>query len=155
MRIMKKLLILLIVTISVFMISCGAFKHYEDTNGSDDYSLQYITEEMLIKENSGLRIASVSTTTNEGAYKVIKQSCSRFDGVEELYVVKSGSYEVIVTFNVEQGNGRLVLTDGNSVIHEFGINSEEETFSFTAYKKYYFKVAGEDLGYDITIKIAK
>ena len=111
---------------------------------------------MLIKKDNGLKIAAVSSTTTEGGYKVMKLSAERFDGVEELYTVKSGSYEVIVNFKVESGNARLILTDGNTVIHEFLINSEEEErYVFEAYKKYYFKLAGENLHYDLTIKIAK
>ena len=48
---MKKILIIMILAISAFMVSCGVFTQYEDTNGTDNYALQSITEEMLIKKD--------------------------------------------------------------------------------------------------------
>ncbi len=152
---MKKISILILLFSFIFLMSCGIFEQYEDTNGADNYSLQSITEEMLIKNDKGLQIGAVTSSTRNSDEQKIKKSVHQFDGVEELARIKSGSYDIILDFKVSSGNTRLVLTDGSKVIYEFLINEDNQTYSFEANQTYYLKLAGESLGYELNAVITK
>ena len=152
---MKKTGIVLLLFSLVFLLSCGVFTQYEDTNGTDNYSLQSITEEMLIKNDKGLQIGAVTSSTRNNDEQKIKKSVHQFDGVEELAKIKSGTYEMILSFKVTSGNTRLVLTDGNKIVYEFMVNEDNQTYTFEAKQPYYLKLAGEALGYELEAVITK
>ena len=71
---MKKTGIVLLLFSLVFLLSCGVFTQYEDTNGTENYSLQSITEEMLIKNDKGLQIGAVTSSTRNSDEQKIKKS---------------------------------------------------------------------------------
>ena len=152
---MKKIGIFILLFSFVFLMSCGLFDQYEDTNGEDNYALQSITEEMLMTSTKGLQIGAVTSSTKNKEEHKIKKSVHQFDGVEELAKIKSGSYEIVLTFKVNSGNTRLVLTDGNKVIHEFLINEESQIYNFDTTKSYYLKLGGECLNYELDVTITK
>lgn len=152
---MKKISILFLLFSFVFLLSCGVFEQYEDTNGADNYSLQSITEEMLLKSDSGLQIGAVTSSTKNSNEQKIKKSVHKFDGVTDLSKIKAGSYDIILDFKVSSGNTRLVLTDGSKVIYEFNINEDNQTYSFETDRTCHLKLAGESLGYELNVVITK
>ena len=152
---MKKIYLLFIILLTLFLTSCSAFKTYEDTNGEDDYSLQEITEEMVIKNKGGVQIAAVSSEVTKDGVTNIKLSVGEFNGVNQIHVFRKGSYTVNVNYEVTSGNSRLVITDGSSIIKDFDINKDNQVYEFTCEKNYYLKLAGESCGYKLNVEIKK
>ena len=152
---MKKVFLLICLLTVLLSASCSAFKTYEDTNGEDNYSLQQISEDMLINDKGGVKIASISTSITKDGVTNIKLSVGEFNGVDEIYAFKKGSYVVTVNYKVNSGNTRLVITDGIDIIKDFKINEENQVFEFSCDGKYYLKLAGESCKYDLTVEIKK
>ena len=150
---MKKAILLLCFILSIMIISCAGFTQYEDTNGEDNYRLQSISEEMLIKKSGGLQIGAVSSKSTKNGVTSISSSVHQFDGVESFHSFKKGSYEVKINFTVSSGNARLVITDGNKVIHDFNINEDDQVFEFSCNSTYHLKLAGEACEYDLKAEI--
>ena len=150
---MKKLLIVIIAIIAFFSMSCKAFERYEDTNGDNNYTLQHITEEMLIKNDSGLQVGAVSTKTTKNGETNISLSVMTFDGVNEIHRFKKGSYVVTINFKVSSGNTRLVITDGSKVIKGFNVNEDNQEYEFTCDKPYYLKLAGESCEFELKVVV--
>ncbi len=150
---MKKIYLLFIILLSLFLTSCGVFKTYEDTNGNDDYSLQEITEEMVIKNKGGVQIAAVSSEVTKDGVTNIKLSVGEFNGVNQIHVFRKGSYTVNVNYEVSGGNTRLVITDGSSIIKDFNVNEDNQVYEFTCEKNYYLKLAGESCEFKLNVEI--
>ena len=150
---MKKFGFIIILFITIFLLSCKAFKQYEDTNGADNYALQSITEEMLIKESGGLQVGAISNNSTKNGVTSIYSKVHQFDGVNELHKIKKGNYVMKVSFVVTSGNTRLVITDGTKIIKEFEVNNENQEYVFSCDKTYYLKLAGESCEYELNIEI--
>lgn len=150
---MKKILLVICFMFILFSMSCGVFKQYEDTNGDDDYTLQSITDEMLIKDSGGLQVGAITSTSSKNGITNISLKVHRFDGVNEIYKIKSGSYTMTVNFKVTSGNAKLVVTDGKRIVKTFNISEEDQVFEFTSTNSYYFKMAGEACEFELTAEI--
>ena len=148
---MKRVLILILLLSAMLLSSCKLFTKYEDTNGDDDYTLQSITEEMIIKDNHYLKQLAILTTNTSDGITVLEYSADVFDGVEELHCFNHQNVSIIVDINVEKGNARLVITDGKSIIHDFNINQELQSFEISNDKRYYLKIAGESAKYSLKV----
>ncbi len=144
---MKKLPIALLLLLSstLFLLS-GCALHIEDTNGNDNFTLQTITDQDIISGRSSVSVSSVgSSNNNRTTLKVEKLS-----GVKTLETLKSGSYEFTITFNVEQGNCRLVLCDGENILQDIDIGAKDKTFTTKSESgKLYLKIAGESAKFNI------
>lgn len=152
--IMKRIFIFIFtIFLTLLLSSCGVFKTYEDTNGNDDYSLQEITEEMVIKNKGGVQIAAVSSEVTKDGVTNIKLSVGEFNGVNQIHVFRKGSYTVNVNYEVRGGNTRLVITDGSSIIKDFNVNEDNQVYEFTCEKNYYLKLAGESCEFKLNVEI--
>ena len=153
---MKKLfLITIIMLVLTLTFSCSVIKTYEDTNGDNNFTLQTITKDMLIKNEGGLEVGSVSSQDTKNNITSILLNVSKFDGIKQVYRFKSGSYAVLVNFKATKGNGALVITDGKKIIYEFAINEENQSYEFECKTSNYLKVAGESLEFELSVKIEK
>ena len=150
---MKKFLLCICFLIVLFSASCGVFKTYKDTNGDDNYTLQQITEDMIINKSGGLQISAVSSKTTKNGITNISLRVGEFNGIDEVHIFKSGSYIVTLNYNVTSGNTRLVITDGRNIIKDFKINGDNQVFEFTCERKYYLKLAGESCEFDLSVEI--
>ena len=111
--------------VSAWMILNPGPEHIEDTNGADDYSLQTITEEDVVKCEMGTRGGLTETRSNLSAGGIeisdgIEYSCNKFTGVYRLYtctVLKGSSiYVDLVDFQIRSGNFAFyVVLDGKIV----------------------------------------
>ena len=152
---MKKLIIVVIFMLSLTLISCKAFKQYEDTNGKDNYSLQSITEEEIIKNNGGLKVGAVSSKNTKDGVTSITESIFSFDGVEKVHSLKAGSYTITVDYTVKNGNGRFVITNGSKIIHDFVVNETNQVFELDSSEPCYLKLVGESCELEIKVEIKK
>ena len=151
----KKISLLLVVLFLLFdLFGCRLYKTYKDTNGDDDYSLQSISEEMLIKNKHGLDIGAVSNRESKDGTISIYKSVATFNGVARIEKITKGTYEFTVSFKVSDGNARLVITDGSQIIHEFNINEDDQVLVLTCDKDCEIKLAGEDCSYELNILIS-
>ena len=153
---MKKIVSLVIITfVMLLACSCGPFKTYQDTNGDDNYTLQSITENEIINNTGGLKTAAVSNTKTKDGVTNITESIYRFDGIEKVYTFKKGSYAIKLSYTVKSGNGRLVITDGKKIIHDFLINEDNQEYEFEATSTSYLKLVGESCELQLEIEIIK
>ncbi|HHX80163.1 MAG TPA: hypothetical protein GX692_03765 [Acholeplasmataceae bacterium] len=127
------------------LCACSLFLNYEDTNGDDNYDLETITDEMIIEGSRSISIGSIESKVNNKG----KLSINKFNGVKTIKTFNNGSYTITVDFKVTKGNVKLVLCDDEKIIHEFSINSENQTFTIADESKVYFKIAGESSGFEL------
>lgn len=153
---MKKIVLLLLVSfLLILSLSCNILKTYEDTNGPDNYMLENITSEMIIKRDNSLETGSVSSKDTKNGITSIIFNVHKFDGVKQLHTFKSGSYAVLVSFKVTSGNTKLVITDGKKIVYEFLVNDAEQEYSFECSNNNYLKIAGEACEFQLSVKIEK
>ena len=150
---MKKIILAVILMMSLALVSCKAFKQYEDTNGKDNYSLQSITEEEIIKNNSCLKVGAVSSKSTKNGVTSITESVFTFDGVEKIHSLKAGSYTITVDYTIQNGNGRFVITNGSKIIHDFVINETNQVFELDSSEPCYLKLVGENCELEIKVEI--
>lgn len=108
--------------VAAWMILNPGPEHIEDTNGADDYSLQTITEEDVVKCEMGSRGGLAESTSNlsVGGIQIsdgIEYSCKKFTGVHRLYtctIFKGSDIHVsLVDFKIKSGNFAFyVVLDG-------------------------------------------
>lgn len=78
--------VVLVVVCAIWFISDLPPKHIEDTNGADNYSLQTITEENVIKQDMGARGSVSKDEWHIGNLSSgVKFSSKKFTGVSSLY----------------------------------------------------------------------
>ena len=152
---MQKRFILLLILLSLFLVSCKKYVHYTDTNGDDNYTLENITDEMIVKQNTVLKIASISNETVKDGNMDMTYSVGRFDGVEKEYTFKRGKYEIEINFTVNSGNARLVISNDKEIVYDFNVNESGQTYILDVNERHYLKLAGEDANISVNIKITK
>lgn len=152
---MKKIIILLLILMLLLFSGCEKREIYPDTNGSDNYELQTITTDKLFKTNSFIVIGFVSTRTQKDEIIKVHQSAFELNGVRKVEEFEKGKYDIKVDFKVNSGNTKLVLTDGGNIIYEFNPNEGIINYSFENNSKYFLKIAGESLDYQLDIEITK
>ena len=145
--------------ISILLISallaacCGCHAtSYEDTNGSDDFSLQTLTEEDILHSSGSTRIMSSTVTLNSQTTCKVKT----MSGVVELYSrrMDGGYFGITVSSQVTKGNARLVLIVNDEIVHEFDLNRQDQYFALgNVSGKVSLKIAGESTGYNITFTV--
>ena len=103
-------------------------EHIEDTNGSDNFSLQEITDSNIVNRDIGAmglktKTDSVSNTTT--------YSSNKFTGVEEIYGnnIKGNRFEITINHaRVDSGNFKIVLLEDDKIVHEFKLNELTQTY---------------------------
>ncbi len=134
---------LLIVSITVLLCSCFLFKHIEDTNGEEDYSLCTITDE---------RICSKSTSIVEFNARYsdlidqVKYSAKKFSGVKNLYSFTANAnkaYAFMVTTERTAGNLRICVVNNGSIVQDVEIGYNEQIVITGIQGTCYIRAAGE------------
>lgn len=149
---MKKMLAFAIIAALALLVLSGCASHIEDTNGSDDFSLQTITDQNII---SGMSSISVSSTKSSNSSRTTLK-VGKFSGVKTLEKLQSGSYEFTVTFNAEAGNCRLVICDDENILSDIDIEAKDQTITVKSNdSKLYLKIAGESAKFDIEYSYKK
>lgn len=144
----KKLLIgagavILVIVCCVWMFGSN-LEHIEDTNGADNYSLQSITDDNIIKMDLGAlnlkeSTGSISNTTT--------YSSNKFTGVSEIYGENIIGNRLEITINharVDSGNFKIVLLEDDKIVHEFKLNELTQTYVLENPSGYIsLRIAGE------------
>ena len=143
---MKRICFLVVlVFVSMMLISCNS---YEDTNGLDNYTLQTITDDNILDGMNCSEMMSSHTYINNK----YKDSIKKLNGVKELNSFNK-PFKIVLDFEVNNGNTKLVLCTDNEIIHVFDVNKNEQEFVSNLNEKVYLKVAGEDLGFKLEYEI--
>lgn len=88
--------VFLILLLVFLLCSCGLFLSYEDSNGDEDYTLQTISENMIIKKSNYSSVGSFESTTNNKS----KVSINKFNGVKIIETFRKNTYTITVSFKV-------------------------------------------------------
>lgn len=142
----------LLICVSVMMCSCFLFKHIEDTNGEDDYSLCSITEEQICSGATNVIVfGSVTRNTNtQTEYSVKKMS-----GVKVIYKVNADvntTYVYEITTTLASGNLRVCFINNGRIIRDVQINQTEYIELNNLSGKTELCVAAESAAFSITIR---
>ncbi len=144
--------VIIIVTIIWFMQS--DIKHIEDTNGTDNYVLQQITDTNIINRDIGAMGLEISKNSLSN---VTTYSSKKFTGVEEIYGNNIWGNRFEVTINharVDSGNFRIVLLEDDKIVHEFKLNELTQTYVLENPSGYIsLRIAGEsaDFQFDYSL----
>lgn len=154
---MKKVFAIIILILCIVLVGC---KSYEDTNGPDNYSLETITDEMIIKGTSSSSVGMISSKKTNDGDTTIKEKVKRFNGVRTLYTLeKNTSYVLALDASVTKGNARIIIVSDTEILADFLVNGEDQLIpidtSIAGDSKVYIKIAGEACSYEIELKIDK
>ena len=150
----KKILIGIAIVVGVvyFGISMltSSVDHIEDTNGADNYSLQQITDENIIKMNIGAKNIS---ETQSVLSSLPEYSSKKFTGVYEIYrtnIVANRFDITLYNTMVDAGNLRIVLVHNDEIVHEFALNEVSQTYTLENPKgTVSLRVAGESADFEL------
>lgn len=146
---MKKLISIIgiVVFVAVFalwMFNYSDLEHIEDTNGTDNYTLQQINDFNIIKMDTGALnvVQSDELFNNLPTFK-----SKKFTGVYEVYGTNIvGNRFDITLYNttVKEGNFKIVLVYNDEIVHEFALNELEQTYTIEKPKgNISLRIAGE------------
>ena len=124
----KKLwLVCFILSIVLTLTSCAA--QIEDTNGTDNYDLNTLTDEDFFKQSNVTKFGSVTSKINNQATLKVK----KMSGVEVLdkINVSSGNLTIHTNLKITAGNIKLVLIYNDEIIKE---GSEVEVLKINGVK---------------------
>ena len=120
--------VLLVVAVLFGFENFGNKVVYEDTNGDDVFTLQTITDENIIKRDIG---ASGLVTEENSLNDTINYLSKSFSGVELIYGenIIGNRFEITVNHaKVTKGNFKMVLLEGDEIVHEFKLNELTQTY---------------------------
>ncbi len=148
---MKKIFSILVIIFSLFSLN-SCVKHIEDKNGVEDYSLQVITDQQIIRGMNTVTMSSCSShINNKGKLQIKKLSgvelITRFSSKEEIVKIK-------VTSKVNSGNLKIVVTNGSSIVKIIPINETYECEIFNTKETFFLKVAGESANFELNYEIS-
>ena len=131
------------------LTSCGQI---EDINGSNDYSLNTLTDEDFFINTNVVKIGSVTTRFNN----TVKISVKKMSGVDRIEKINLslGSLTITTNLNVTSGNIKLVLIMNDTIIKEFKINAED-SYTGTISGNYELKIAAESAKFNLSYTIEK
>ena len=154
---MKKRSVMILAVCLLFVLAgCGT--QYEDTNGSDNFALQTITEQNIINLDLG---ASGLSFTEEELGDVVSSSgysAKNFNGVQQLYLTNCllpSNIEVYIGhMTVTKGNFRLVVVNNDEIIRDIPLDAFNESFYFENITgSFAIHVAGESAAFDFYLDI--
>lgn len=157
---MKKMLTLcLALVLTVCLSACGSAK-IEDTNGADNFSLNTITDQNILK--CDLPSTGYTVTTSGLLSKKVEISAKSFSGVKEVLWTNmiAGDFVLdLLEFNLTGGNFRMVLVNEGKIVAEIApgtthielknakgtvalcIAGESAAFSFSMFESEYNRYA--------------
>ncbi len=143
-------LVCFILSIVLTLTSCAA--QIEDTNGTDNYDLNTLTDEDFFKQSNVTKFGSVTSKINNQATLKVK----KMSGVEALdkINVSSGNLTIHTNLKITAGNIKLVLIYNDEIIKEFKIN-EEDSYTGIVNGVYYLKIATESANFNLQYTIIK
>ncbi len=119
-------------------------EHIEDTNGADNFALQTITDENIIKRDVG---AMGLKTSTDSISNTTTYSSDKFTGVEEIYSSNIWGNRLEITINharVDSGNFKIVLLEDDKIVHEFALNELTQSYVLENPSGYIsLRIAGE------------
>ena len=154
---MKKLLsILFMLVCCVSLFGCST-ETYEDTNGADNYTLQTITDENIVKLNVGGSGMSRSET-KIGPITSVEYSSKNFNGVYEIdqtnFILPSDVSVYVGHMNVKSGNFKLAIVNDDAVIFEIPLDSFGDTYYFEDLKGHFaIRAAGESAAVEFFVEM--
>ena len=104
------------IVVGVVWMMGDDLEHIEDTNGADNYALQTITDENIVKQDVGaLNLRKYTSPLNDG----ITFSSDKFTGVAEIMLtnfVLPSDFDLEVTgFHVNSGNFKMVVVHDETI----------------------------------------
>ncbi len=122
------LVILVVVVIGAVMLLNSDLEHIEDINGAENFELQTITDEDIVKIEMGS--LNVTTSTNK-VTNMTKISSKKFTGVYEvLYTNLLGESDFLVNITdlkVNGGNFKMVVVHDGKIVKTITEENYEET----------------------------
>jgi hypothetical protein len=147
---MSKKFILIILFFFTILILTGC-NQIEDSNGNDDYTIQTISNEDIIKKSSYSALGFVETNIN-GKYT---KKANKFSGVYKVLSVEANNEKLSISMesSVTAGNFRIVLIKGDEIIDDFELNTTDTITIDNANGTYIVKIVGESAKF--TLKYSK
>mgnify|MGYP003316917357 CR=1 FL=1 len=103
--------------------------HIEDTNGTDNYALQQITDSNIINMDIGaLNLVEAKELFNN----LPTFRSDKYTGVSEIYLdnLIANRFEItLYNTTVRSGNFRIVLVYNDEIVHEFKLNELMQTYT--------------------------
>ncbi|HHU55466.1 MAG TPA: hypothetical protein GXZ48_02085 [Acholeplasmataceae bacterium] len=144
-----------IVLLIILLISLGGcFKHIDDTNGDDDYTIETFSDADITKSSSSY-VMYGSTTTSMNSKTEFK--VQKFSGIRTLETVKASNETIIFNFDSQciSGNLRIVIVQGEEIIKDVNINGQSTVTIENANGTYILKVVGESAKFKLEYSIEK
>lgn len=151
---------IIVVCVVMFFINPGP-EHIEDTNGADNYALQTITKQDVVKQEMGMRgtVNERETHLEIAGWSVsegIRYSSDKFTGVYMIHssTLFKGSdiYVSLAEFEIKEGNfafyivfdGEVIgqVTPGDGAFSEFLFENVEKTGTLE------YVIAGESASFE-------
>lgn len=154
---MKKIVsVLLAGVLCLGLTGCGS--EYEDTNGSDNFTLQTITDQNIIDLDSGASGLSYSEESIDGAAISAEYSAKKFNGVEQIYltnfIAPSDVSLYIGHMEVTDGNFKLAVLNNDEIIREIPLDAFNDTFCFEDLEgSFSIHVAGESAAFSFYLQV--
>lgn len=131
---MKRIISLILASaMCLGLTACGGSK-YEDTNGDDIFTLQTITDENIIRLDTGASGLSYSEESLGDVLSSAEYSSKNFNGVEQIYLTNflapSDVCIYIGTMSVDKGNFKLAIVNNDEIIAEIPLDAFNEQFYF-------------------------
>lgn len=148
---MKKIIII-ILFLAVFLGGC--IKQIEDTNGTDDYTIETFTDEDITANRTSYIIVSSFTTTINNVTTV---KIGKFSGIYELEKtrVPNSNLQYQIASTCTSGNFRIVIVKDNEILDDVQINTSKTISYPNANGTYQLRIVGEsakiEMNYSIII----
>ena len=147
----RKLIITISILMICFMTSCKSFKQIKDTNGPDDYTLNTITDEDIIKGFNSVSIGSIDSSKNN----VYNLKVNKFSGVNRIYKkdFKDKTITLEITSKVESGNFKIAIVVDDKIVETIPANTTKTVVTEVTKGNYSIRVAGEETKFTLTYKM--
>jgi hypothetical protein len=136
---MKKILFIIL---SCLALTSCTYKHIEDTNGVDNYSLVTLTDDDI--------------TNNVSSYVATLSSQIYINGINKVTIKKFSGVKIIDTFSkdgiintsiiLNEGNLRVCLVNDNLIEYDFDLFADD-SYTFEVKNKCKLVIAGESANF--------
>lgn len=113
-----------------------------------------LTEKEIVEKNTYSRSTYLSKSINNKSTITVRH----FSGVEKTDTFSSKNDKITITLSckLEEGELRLCLCDSESIIHEFDVAGDQQTFTIPADgNRYFLKTAGKDAKFKLEYSLEK
>jgi len=137
-----------------FIIAGCSLGQIEDTNGTEDFTIQTFTDSDITSNRSSRTTFNSSIITYNNNTKV---KIGKFSGVYELESFKVSNQTLV--FNIESsctnGNFRIVIICDDEIVNDVKINSNETITIENTNGTYSLKIIGESAKISVDYSIIK